>query len=35
MKTEDFAYVVKTEKSFDEAVISVLKAVEQKSWALF
>ncbi|MEK6926236.1 MAG: DUF302 domain-containing protein [Nanoarchaeota archaeon] len=35
MKTEDFAYVVETEKSFDEAVVSVLKAVEQKGWALF
>ena len=32
---EDFAYVVKTEKSFDEAVVSVLKVVEQKGWALF
>ena len=35
MKTDDFAYIVKTEKSFDEAVVSVLKAVEQKGWALF
>ena len=35
MKTEDFAYIVKTEKSFDEAVVSVLKTVEQKGWALF
>jgi len=35
MKTEDFAYIVETKKSFDEAVISVLKAVEQKGWALF
>jgi len=35
MKPEDFAYIVKTEKSFDEAVVSVLKAVEQKGWALF
>ena len=32
---EDFAYVVGTEKSFDEAVVSVLKAAEQKGWALF
>lgn len=30
MKTEDFGYIVETEKSFDEAVVSVLKAVEQK-----
>ena len=35
MKTEDFAYIVETKKSFDEAVVSVLKAVEQKGWALF
>jgi len=35
MKIEDFAYIVETEKNFDEAVISVLKAVEQKGWALF
>ena len=35
MKTDDFAYIVETEKSFDEAVVSVLKAVEQKGWALF
>ena len=35
MIIEDFAYIVETEKNFDEAVISVLKAVEQKGWALF
>src|SRR3989344_2189296 len=35
MKIEDFAYIVETEKSFDKAVVSVLKAVEQKGWALF
>ncbi|MBI4894868.1 MAG: DUF302 domain-containing protein [Candidatus Aenigmarchaeota archaeon] len=35
MNVDDFAYIVKTEKSFDEAVVSVLKAVEQKGWALF
>lgn len=35
MKIDDFAYVVETKKSFDEAVISVLKSVEQKGWALF
>ena len=35
MKTEDFAYIVETNKNFDEAVVSVLKAVEQKRWALF
>src|SRR3990167_6672011 len=35
MKTDDFAYIVETKKSFDCAVVSVLKAVEQKGWALF
>ena len=35
MNIEDFAYIVETEKSFDEAVVSVLKAVEKKGWALF
>ncbi len=35
MKINDFAYIVETNKSFDDAVVSVLKAVEQKGWALF
>ena len=35
MKIEDFAYIVETEKNFDEAVVSVLMAVEQKGWTLF
>ena len=35
MKQEDFAYIIETDKSFDDAVVSVLKAVEQKGWALF
>ena len=35
MKTDDFAYIVETEKSFDDAVVSVLKAVDQKGWVLF
>ncbi len=35
MNIKDFVYIVETEKSFDEAVISVLKSVEQKGWALF
>ena len=35
MKPEDFIYQVETKKSFDEAVISVLKAVDQKGWSLF
>ena len=35
MNVNDFAYIVETEKSFDEAVVSVLKSVEQKGWSLF
>ena len=35
MDIGDFAYIVETKKSFDEAVVSVLKAVEQKGWSLF
>ncbi len=35
MNVDDFAYIVETNKSFDDAVVSVLKAVEQKGWALF
>ncbi len=35
MNHDDFAYVVETKKRFDDAVVSVLKAVEQKGWTLF
>ncbi len=35
LQSKDFAYVVETGKSFEEAVVSVLKAVEQKGWAVF
>jgi uncharacterized protein (DUF302 family) len=35
MNVDDFAYIVETEKSFNEAVVSVLKAVEQKGWSIF
>lgn len=35
MNVNDFAYIVETKKTFDEAVVSVLKAVELKGWALF
>ena len=35
MRTEDFVYLVETKKSFDEAVVAVLKAVEKQGWALF
>ena len=35
MNVDDFAYIVETDKNFDEAVVSVLKAVEQKGWSIF
>ncbi|MEW6592793.1 MAG: DUF302 domain-containing protein [Candidatus Hadarchaeota archaeon] len=35
MKLEDFAHVVETGKSFDEAVVSVLRSVERKGWTVF
>jgi uncharacterized protein (DUF302 family) len=35
MKIEDFAYVAVTQKSFDDAVVATLKAVEQKGWTIF
>jgi len=35
MNVSDFAYIIETEKNFDEAVVSVLKAVEKKGWSLF
>ena len=35
MELKDFAYVVETQKSIDEATVAVLKAVEQKGWAVF
>ncbi|MBI4053400.1 MAG: DUF302 domain-containing protein [Candidatus Diapherotrites archaeon] len=35
MELADFAYVVETGKGFDEAVVSVLKAVDHKGWVLF
>lgn len=35
MRLEDFAYITETNKGFDEAVISVLRAIEQKGWSLF
>ena len=35
MKIEDFAIIAETNKNFDEAVVSVLKAVEQKGWTIF
>ena len=35
MNEKDFVYLVETEKSFDDAVVSVRKAVEDKGWAIF
>lgn len=35
MDINDFAYITETEKSFDNAVVSVLKSVEQKGWSIF
>ena len=35
MDVDDFAYIVETKKSFNDVVVSVLKAVEQKGWTLF
>lgn len=35
MDVKDFSYIVETEKSFDEAVVSVLKSAEQKGWSIF
>ncbi|MBS3065891.1 DUF302 domain-containing protein [Candidatus Pacearchaeota archaeon] len=35
MKLEDFAVITETNKEFEEVVVSVLKAVEQKSWVVF
>ncbi len=32
---QGFFYEVKTDKKFDEAVVDVLKAVEQKGWVVF
>ena len=35
MNLGDFAYVADTQKSFDDAVVSVLREVEKKGWAVF
>ena len=35
MNINDFAYIVETEKNFDEVVISILRAVEKKGWSIF
>ena len=35
MKIEDFTYVVETNRTFDDAVVSVLKSVEKKGWTIF
>ncbi len=35
MRTEDFVYIANTEKGFEDAVVSVMKTVEQKGWTIF
>ncbi|MCL6471367.1 MAG: DUF302 domain-containing protein [Firmicutes bacterium] len=35
MNLEDFAYVVETDKSVDDAVVAVLREVEKKGWSVF
>lgn len=35
MNVGDFAYIRETKKSFNEAVVSVLKSVDQKGGVLF
>ena len=35
MKQEEFIYIQETKKSFDQAVVDVLKEVDKKGWALF
>lgn len=35
MRLVDFAYIVETEKGFEEAVVSVLRSVEKKGWTVF
>ncbi len=35
MKQDEFMYSIDTAKTFDDAVVAVLKAVDQKGWAIF
>lgn len=35
MQAEDVEYVVETDKNFDDVVVDILKAIEQKGWAVF
>ncbi len=35
MDINDVAHVIETDRGFDDAVVSVLKSVEKKGWALF
>ena len=35
MNINNFAYIVETDKRFDDAVVSVLKSIDKKGWALF
>ncbi len=34
-KIENFIYIIETDKNFDQAVVSVLKAVDKKGWTIF
>ena len=35
MKQEDFSHTTETNKSFEEAIIAVLKSIEKKGWTVF
>ena len=35
MRNKNFIYVVETSKSFEEAVVSLLKSIELKGWTVF
>lgn len=35
MDEKDFLYVVATEKAFDDAVVAVLQAIDNKGWTVF
>ena len=35
MKQEEFIYIQETKKSFEQAVVDVLKEVDKKGWSLF
>lgn len=35
MNEKDFLYVVRTDKSFNDAAVAVLAAIERKGWSVF